>query len=86
MTAPGGSAKRPGRAILCEDVGGPNRRCIPIELRRPECDPQCAEHRSPSNYVQALEWQEFMAETHVQRQCPGCGLWTIWEPRASGPA
>ena len=86
MTAPGGSAKRPGRAILCEDVGGPNRRCIPIELRRPECDPQCAEHRSPSNYVQALEWQEFMAETHVQRQCPGCGLSTIWEPRASGPA
>lgn len=74
------------RAILCEDVGGEHQRCILIEPRRPECDPRCREYRQPNSYVDAAEWAEFMAETHVQRQCPGCGLWTIWEPRSNRDA
>lgn len=68
-------------AILCEDIDGENSRCIPIVARRPDCDPGCVEQQEPSGYVARAEWAEFMLETHDQRQCPGCGLWTIWEPR-----
>lgn len=74
------------RGIICEDVGGPNRRCIQVGGSTPECDPRCPENQSPSNYVDDLEWQEFMAETHEQRQCPGRGLWTIWEPKPTTDA
>ena len=32
--------------------------------------------------VDAAEWAERMQQTHVQRQCPRCGRWTIWEPKS----
>ena len=70
--------------LLCEDIGGKNSRCIPIAERTPDCDPRCDEHEQPTGYVDRAEWAEYMLETHVQRQCPGCGLWTIWEPRPQG--
>jgi hypothetical protein len=70
--------------ILCEDIEGPNRRCIPIHDRVPSCDPRCGEHRQPTGYVDAAEWAEYMQQTHAQRRCPGCGLWTIWEPNQPG--
>lgn len=31
-------------------------------------------------YVDRAEWAEMMLKTHVQLQCPGCNLWSIWEP------
>ncbi|WP_027933716.1 hypothetical protein [Amycolatopsis thermoflava] len=70
--------------ILCEGVtdppGSPHRRCIPINMG-PGCDPRCQEHQQPTGYIDRAEWAEYMLITHDQRQCPGCGLWTIWEPR-----
>lgn len=71
--------------VLCEDVGGPNRRCIRIGSRRPDCDPRCEEYQQPTGYVEAGEWAEYMLQTHDQRKCPGCGLWTIWEPKVEVP-
>lgn len=72
--------------ILCEGVtdpaGSPHRRCIPLVSRRPDCDPRCEEYLEPNGYVAAAEWAEYMLQTHDQGQCPGCGLWTIWTPKA----
>ena len=75
------------RGVLCEGVtdppGSPHRRCIPIGTRRPDCDPRCDEQQQPTGYVNRAEWAEYMLQTHVQRQCPGCGKWTIWEPKTT---
>lgn len=35
----------------------------------------------PPGYLAWHEWAEGMAETHEQVRCPGCALWTIWEPK-----
>lgn len=37
--------------------------------------------RAPREYETWTRWANDMARTHVQRRCPGCGLWKIWEPR-----
>lgn len=37
----------------------------------------------PQGYLAWHEWAEKMAKTHQQRQCPGCELWVIWEPKES---
>jgi len=72
--------------VLCENVTDPGpSHCIRIGTRRPDCDPRCEEYRQPTGYVEAGEWAEYMLQTHDQRQCPGCGLWTIWEPRVEAP-
>ena len=48
----------------------------------PEFPAECEPHTdSPDGYLQWDEWAEKMSRTHVQRQCRGCGLWAIWEPR-----
>lgn len=44
-----------------------------------ECEPHT---ESPRGYLAWDEWAERMGQTHVQRQCKGCGLWAIWEPKA----
>lgn len=72
--------------IICEGVDwtrpdNPDRRCIRFGPRRPDCDPRCEEYQQPTGYVEASEWAEYMLQTHEQRQCPGCGKWTIWEPK-----
>jgi len=43
-----------------------------------ECEPHTP---SPSGYTQWHDWADRMARTHRARQCKGCGLWAIWEPR-----
>ena len=49
--------------------------------------PECEQHTpAPDGYFQWEEWAEAMEETHVQRQCTGCGLWVIWEPKGSADA
>ena len=78
------------RAIICEGVDwtrpdNPDHHCILIDTdRTPDRDPRCDEHEQPTGYVDRAEWAEYMLQTHVQRQCPGCGLWTIWEPSQQG--
>lgn len=67
------------RGIICEDINGPNQRCIPFG---PACDPRCGGYgQDKLGYVAAAEWAETMLQTHDQLQCPGCGLWSIWAPR-----
>jgi hypothetical protein len=69
--------------IICENVTGPGpTRCIRFGPVRPGCDPRCEQYQQPTGYVEASEWAEYMLQNHDQRQCPGCGKWTIWEPRS----
>lgn len=41
---------------------------------------------APEGYVAAYDWAQTMMRTHVQKQCAGCGLWLIWEPKATAPS
>jgi hypothetical protein len=61
---------------------------IPLRVRIadghhvPEYPEECERHTpQPRGYLQWHEWAEKMDKTHTQRQCLGCGLWAIWEPR-----
>lgn len=45
----------------------------------------CKHTPEPSGYVAWHEWAEKKAKTHVQQQCPVCGLWKIWR-RKKQPA
>jgi len=48
----------------------------------PEFPGECEPHTDcPDGYLQRYEWMERMKQTHMQRQCKGCGLWAIWEPK-----
>lgn len=42
----------------------------------------CDNHTfQPEGYIEWHGWAEEMSKTHVQRQCHGCGLYMIWEPK-----
>ena len=42
----------------------------------------CPDHPpGPDGYHERAEWAAQMAKTHIQRQCPKCGLWAIWKPK-----
>lgn len=47
-----------------------------------ECEPHSPE--GPDGYGAWHDWAAQMRRTHVQRQCKGCGLWAIWEPKPGG--
>jgi len=66
-------AGRPGNEIpfRVKTVAG-----HPVPEFPDECEPHTA---SPRGYLQWHEWAAKMEQTHVQRQCKGCGLWAIWE-------
>ena len=49
----------------------------PSPATTPECEPH---EPQPDGYTERAEWAAAMLKTHVQRQCPGCGLWAIWVP------
>jgi hypothetical protein len=52
-------------------------------VTRPATTPECEPHEPwPSEYVASSDYADLMMETHGQRQCKGCGLWAIWEPKA----
>jgi hypothetical protein len=51
-------------------------RTVPLEPGN--CEPHTP---SPRSYLQWGEWADKMRRTHVQRQCRGCGLWEVWEPK-----
>lgn len=43
-----------------------------------ECEPHTP---SPGGYLAWDAWAEEKTKTHVQRQCRGCGLYVVWEPK-----
>ena len=48
----------------------------------PEFPDECEPHTlDPEGYLQWDAWAERMNRTYAQRQCKGCGLWAIWEPK-----
>ena len=50
----------------------------------PATTPDCEPHTPhPQAYVAHSDWAGKMGKTHVQRQCKGCGLRAIWEPKAA---
>lgn len=56
-------------------------------LAEKDCPLRATHTSGPNGYVDWHEWAPEQAKTHVQKQCPGCGLWMIWEPRpTSTPA
>lgn len=36
---------------------------------------------APKTYLAWHEWAAEKAKTHVQKRCPTCALWVIWEPK-----
>lgn len=38
-------------------------------------------HTDPDKGMPYLVWNERMMKTHRPRQCPGCGLFKVWEPK-----
>lgn len=56
-------------------------------VARPATTPDCEPHEPrPRDYVASSEWADLMMTTHTQRQCRGCGLWLIWEPKETADA
>jgi hypothetical protein len=52
----------------------------PVPLVPVECE---LHTKSPDSFPQWDVWAKRMAKTHVQRQCRGCGLWSVWEVKAA---
>lgn len=53
----------------------------------PEFPDECEPHTPcPDGYIAWWAWAQEMAETHTPRQCKGCGLWVIVEPKAASHA
>jgi hypothetical protein len=54
-------------------------------MTSPAADRPACEHThddvEPRGYVAWHEWAEEMSKTHVQKRCPGCGLFKIWVSR-----
>ena len=67
-----------GRVFIC-DLG--YREGVPM-VEHPPVTPGCEPHTpTPRDYIAHSEWVDIMAETHIQRQCKGCGGWLVWEPK-----
>jgi hypothetical protein len=51
-------------------------------MKRKPCPNEAAHTDSPyGSYASTYDWAQMMLKTHVQKRCPGCGLWAIWEPK-----
>lgn len=50
----------------------------PEPLEPGDCEPHTG---SPDDYFAWDAWAKRMEKTHTQRQCKGCGLWSVWEPK-----
>lgn len=57
-----------------------------IRAQQDAC-PNVAEHNyGPDGYLAWHAWAKKMMQTHMCRQCPGCGFWLIFQPRAKAEA
>lgn len=54
--------------------------CEP-ELDTSDCPLNNSHTPTPRGYVAHGEWAEEKLKTHVQKRCPGCGLWKLWVER-----
>ncbi len=43
------------------------------------CPDEAFHQEGPPGYLARKEWARKLSLTHTQQQCPGCGLWVIWE-------
>jgi hypothetical protein len=68
------------QVFICDLGYDPGMPLFTPPATTPECEPHTPH---PSGYVAHSEWADLMMETHDQRQCRGCGLWMIWEPKPS---
>lgn len=51
-------------------------------MKRKPCPNESAHNDDgPRDYMSRAEWAENKLKTHDQKQCPGCHLWLIWEPK-----
>jgi hypothetical protein len=53
----------------------------PLTLPGGDCSNAANHTPCPAGYVASQAWAERMLETHNQVECPGCGLFMIWEPK-----
>jgi hypothetical protein len=75
MTCVRVKGRRGKPSFLCTDDPGP------LETPNPEC-PNADQHEPwPSGYIASSVYAEEMMSTHVQSECPRCGLWLIWTPK-----
>lgn len=54
-----------------------------VPLHPEDCEPHTPR---PDGYADWQEWAARMAATHVQRQCRGCGMLAVWEPKPAEAA
>lgn len=73
------------RIILCEEIGTPRARCLLLaERATADCEPECDRYLPPRGYVATSDWADMMLRDHEQRQCAGCGRWSVWVPYSTG--
>lgn len=58
------------------------RRAAAAVIPEPACPNQAKHTLHPSGYLWHSEWAEQLLLTHDQRECPGCGTWSVWEVQA----
>lgn len=68
---------------LCITKSGKRTRELhSIRLQYPDCSRHAdTDAEAPRGYIQKAGWADEKAKTHNQHQCPGCGLWKLWEPK-----
>jgi hypothetical protein len=69
---------RTRRDFICDLGYTPGMPLVTPPATTPDCEPH---EPHPAGYVADSEWADAMMETHTCRQCSGCGLWRIWEPK-----
>jgi hypothetical protein len=78
-----------GGAVTGRDAPGsvlPQRLKWVKGIPAPEFPAECEPHspQGPDGYSAWHAWAYKLRQTNVQRQCKGCGLWAIWEPKERG--
>lgn len=66
------------QVYICDLGWNPDTPLVAPPATTPECEPHTPK---PAAYVAHSEWADMMMETHEPRECKGCGLWLIWEPK-----
>jgi len=57
------------------------RHCLRKITAKDKKESKARYYEEPIGYLAWHEWAELMSKTYVQRECPGCGRFTLWEPK-----
>lgn len=49
--------------------------------KKPTPNPLCEHTPHPKGYMEHYAWAQEMLKTHVQLQCPCCGLYAVWRKK-----